>query len=77
MSSLRCSRCSYSGGQHGPGCPDAPGLDPDIKCIRQENFTAGYIDGRGGRAANGTALSYRLGFNQGTVALEEAENSER
>lgn len=73
----RCHRCRFGLPSHGPGCPETPGLDPHVRTLRENAYSLGYADGRSGRPSSGTDVSYQLGYNNGEVALEEAENSER
>ncbi len=58
---------------HDPACPE---IQPaGLKVSSRVDNQRGFRDGRSGRDADslGSAF-YRLGYNRGVVALEEAEN---
>ncbi len=67
----QCMRCGYYHGGHAAGCPsNFPAHSPERNAYR-----AGRQDGRSGKAeALPENPSYALGFREGVVALEEAQN---
>ena len=65
---MRCQYCGYRLGQHNPNCPK-PGS------VAMEIWQRGERDGRAGKElALHTLESYQLGWIQGNIALEEAQN---
>ncbi len=72
---MRCQYCSWSQNQHDPKCPKRPGAFP----WELEYWERGYRDGRQGKICFRDAERpfgdlYQMGWKQGNVALEEAQN---
>ena len=72
---MRCLYCGYSEGGHNVACPES--VSGDAKAKAHKAWQEGYRLGRGGRGerpAVDMSAAYNLGYGQGVVALEEAEN---
>ena len=69
---MDCHYCGWSGGKHDPACPaECP---PDVSQRRRAYWEIGKADGRTGKPCAFDNPSYRLGYNQGVIALEESGN---
>jgi hypothetical protein len=63
-----CTRCRHGEGSHDPACPTR-------EAGSEVEYSLGWEVGRAGEACpEGVHPSFRLGWVNGTVALEEAEN---
>lgn len=70
---MRCDRCRYSGDKHDPACPES--MSGVEKNRAKDDWNNGYQMGRSGREKPADSNAYySLGYHEGVVALEEAEN---
>lgn len=72
---MRCLYCGYSEGKHSEACPES--MSGDAKVQAHKVWQDGYRLGRGALSLETKrmlAATYNLGYGQGVVALEEAEN---
>ena len=72
---MKCLYCGYSEGGHNAACPES--VAGDTKVQAHKVWQEGHRLGRGGRSerpADDMSAIYNLGYSQGVVALEEAEN---
>lgn len=71
---MGCFRCQYgrdkSGVQHhAEGCPESGGS--------YNAYETGWLDGRQGKVPVTNNPSYMLGYREGEIAAEEAENGDQ
>ncbi len=72
-----CRFCRYTGGAHNMlACPEA--MAGEKKATAKAAWNDGYHNARQGkeRPADDANPSYRLGYHQGEIALEAAQNGE-
>lgn len=64
---MKCTRCGWKNCDHDPNCP--------VITNKWDDYKAGYRSGRSGSyPLNNASETWKIGWRQGTIALEEHEN---
>ena len=72
---MQCVYCGWRRGGHDPQCPNAMSQGSVERETALADFRRGRDHGRGGKEPEPNSNpAYMLGWGQGVVALEEAEN---
>ncbi len=66
----KCHCCGWFEGHHDPNCPAKTAKNSPMMKIWEQ----GWNDGRSGEQSVGDNPAYKLGYVNGTCALEEAQN---
>ena len=76
----QCFSCRFGAPKHEDGCPELAASAEEKRALKSD-FNRGWSDGRSGKFGRcgetipqDASRSYHLGYGQGNVAREEAEN---